>query len=286
MAALTGSVSLLSEAIHSALDLVSSTVTFFSIRESARPPDHDHPFGHGKIESLSATFEAVLLLLAAAYIAYEGASKLRGGSHHVENLGWGLGVAGVSVLVNVGVYVQNRGVASAAESLAIETNAFHFLTDAVTSLAVFIGLGLLKLTGFVFIDAVVALVIACYVFWIGVKQIGKCLAELSDTALPDDEIRALREILDAHQAEFLGYHNLRARRVGALRHIELHLEMCSEQKVAEAHRVCDRIEEDLGKRFHESDVNIHVEPCGNHGPSCAETCRFYKQARVGGSSDA
>ncbi|MBI3541744.1 MAG: cation transporter [Deltaproteobacteria bacterium] len=279
VAIFTGSIGVLSEAIHSGLDLVSSVVTFFVVRATALPADYDHPFGHGKIESLSAMFEAVLLLVAGGFIVYEGASKWASGEHHVHNVAWGVAVTGVSVVVNLFVYFQNRGVARSEESIAIETNAFHFLTDVFTSLAVFLSLGALSVTNWVFLDPLVALVIAAYVFWVGIEQIKKCVKELSDSVLPDEELQTVRRALEKHQKEYLNYHDLRTRKAGAVRYVEFHLEVCSEQRVAEAHAVCDRIEDDIHNRFREVDVNIHVEPCGNHGPQCSATCRFYNEPR-------
>lgn len=277
---------MLSEAIHSGLDLLSSLVTWVVVRESARPADWDHPYGHGKMESLSAMLEAVLLLLAGGFIVYEGVSKWASPDHQVYNIGWGLAVTGFSTLVNLFVYLQNRGVGRAFDSLAIETNAFHFLTDVFTSFAVFLSLGLLKITGWIVIDPIIALLIAVYVFWVGIEQLKKCVAELSDTALPEAEVAAVREAINSHQADYLNYHDLRTRKSGAVRHVEFHLTMCSEQNVEQAHAVCDLLETDISRRFQDCDVNIHVEPCGNHGPGCQTTCRFYNRPRKAAPSHA
>ncbi|MBI3555771.1 MAG: cation transporter [Deltaproteobacteria bacterium] len=275
----TGSVGVLSEAIHSGLDLISSLVTFFVVRASVRPADWDHPFGHGKIESLSAMLEAVLLLVAGVYICYEGVSTWTQPGHRVHYLGWGLAVTGFSVVVNLGVYFQNRGAARSEESLAIETNSFHFLTDVFSSLAVFLSLGAIHFTHWVYLDPLVALVIALYVFWVGVEQIKKCVAELSDTTLPDAEVAEIKNVLALHKSEYLNYHDLRTRKAGAVRHLELHLEVCSEQRVTQAHAVCDIIEADVTKCFREADITIHIEPCGTHGAKCKTTCQFYNMPR-------
>lgn len=275
----TGSVGVLSEAIHSGLDMLSSLVTFFVVRASGRPADWDHPFGHGKIESISALFEAFLLLVAGGYILYEGISTWLDPQHSIEHMGWALIVIGISVLVNLFVYFQNRKVAHEEESIAIETNAFHFLTDVFSSLAVFISLAIVRITGNASIDAIVAVLIAVYICWVGVAQMKKCIAELSDTALPHDEVGVVKEVLLQHDQDYLNYHDLRTRRVGAARHVDFHLTVCSEQRVHEAHSVCDRIEENLNQKFKQIDVNIHVEPCGNHGPQCVDVCRFFNQPR-------
>ncbi|MEW6055928.1 MAG: cation diffusion facilitator family transporter [Bdellovibrionota bacterium] len=284
VAVATGSVGVLSEAIHSGLDLLSSLVTFFVVRASVRPADWDHPFGHGKIESLSALFEAFLLLVAGGYILFEGISKWTRPGHHVDHIGWGLAVTGASVLINLYVYFQNRNVAREQESIAIETNAFHFLTDVFSSLAVFLSLGALHFTQWIFLDPLVAILIAGYILWVGIEQIKKCVAELSDTVLPGEEVETVRQVLRGHEKEFLNYHDLRTRKAGAVRFVDLHLTVCSEQTVHEAHEVCDRIEDDLTKSFKEAHVNIHIEPCGNHGPNCLDHCRFYGVPRKQGQN--
>lgn len=275
----SGSVGLLSEAIHTGLDLLSSLVTFFVIRVAVQPADYNHPFGHGKIESLSAMFEAFLLLVAAVYIVYEGISKWLTPGHHIHYVGWGLVVIAISVVVNLLVYLQNRNVAISEESIAIETNAFHFLTDVFSSLAVFLSLALVHFTGWSFWDPLVALLIAVYIFWIGVLQFKKCVSELSDTALPADEVTLIEGTIEKHKHQYLSYHDLRTRKAGAARHVDLHLELCSEQRVFEAHEVCDEIEEDLMAQFKEVQANIHVEPCGHHGEECGSFCRFYQKPR-------
>jgi cation diffusion facilitator family transporter len=255
--------------------LLSSVVTYFVVKASVRPADWDHPFGHGKIESLSALFEAFLLLVAGGYIIYEGLARWTGSApHHVEHIDWGLAVTGASIFLNLFVYFQNRRVARDEESIALETNAFHFLTDVFASIAVFISLLVLRSTQWIFVDALTGFLVAGYVFWIGVVQIKKCVAELSDSTLPDEEMAVVKEVLKSHEKGFLNYHDIRTRKAGAVRYIDLHLTVCSELKVSEAHETCDRIEEDLMKRFKEVHVNIHIEPCGTHDAACATICSF------------
>ena len=138
---------------------------------------------------------------------------------------------------------------------------------------------MIHFTHWVYLDPIVALVIALYVFWVGIEQIKKCVAELSDSTLPETEIASIKGVLLRHKTEFLNYHDLRTRKAGAMRYIELHLEVCSDQSVHEAHAVCDTIEADLTQCFKEVDVNIHVEPCGNHSMECTKTCQFYNAPR-------
>lgn len=280
VAGATGSIGVLSEAIHSGLDLLSSLVTFFTVRASARPADWDHPFGHGKLENLSALLEAFLLLVAAGYIVFESASRWKSGEHTVVHMDWALAVTAVSVVVNLYVYFQNRSVGKAEESIAIETNAYHFLTDVFSSLAVLLGLILLQLTGWSFLDPLIAVLIAVYILWVAIVQMKKSVAELSDVTLPTSEVEKIEGLIKKHSQSFLNFHDLRTRKSGFVRHVDFHLTVCQEQKVKAAHHVCDEIEEDVMGAFKEASVNIHIEPCGNHGPACTDTCRFYGKPKT------
>jgi cation diffusion facilitator family transporter len=275
----TESVGVLSEAIHSGLDMLSSLVTYFVVRQSVRPADWDHPFGHGKLENLSALLESSLLLMAAGYIFYESALKWSG-NHEIYHLSLALIVTGFSAALNLFVYFQNMAVARKEESVAIETNSFHFLADVFSSLGVFLGFLLLKVTGWVFLDTLIGALVGCYVLWVGIDQLKKSLGELADASLPAEEILLIESILKKHEKEFLSYHDLRTRKGGGARYLEMHLTVCSEQNVNEAHAVCDSIENDLTKAFREIYTNIHTEPCGIHGPKCEGICRFYNRPRT------
>ncbi len=279
VSASTGSVGVFSEAIHSSLDLVSSLVTFFVVREAIKPADDRHPFGHRKIESLSALFEAFLLLVAGLYIVYEAFEAYQQPERQITSINHGIAVIALSIVVNAGVYFLNRNVGREHESIAIETNAYHFLTDVFSSAAVLLSLVIYKYTTWVWVDAAVAILIAGYVVWVGICQIQKCIEELSDTALPEGESQAIKSIIDRHESRTLGYHDLRHRRAGQTRYIEFHLSVCGEDTVHHAHTVCDDIETELSDAFKEVDVNIHVEPCGTHNDDCKEVCQFYSRPR-------
>jgi len=278
VAIVTGSVGVLSEAIHSGLDLVSSLLTFFVVRAAVRPADWDHPFGHGKLENLSALFEALLLIIAAVYIFYEGVLAWAY-PHSVQHLSWALVVIGFSAVANLFVYYQNLKVAKTEESIALETNSYHFLADFYSSLGIFIGLGVLKWTGLLWVDALLAVLIAVYVLFVALMQIKKSIAELSDMVLPEAEVLFIQSVLSQHQSRYLNYHDLKTRKAGAVRYVELHLTVCSDQSVKQAHLVCDIIEEDLMKHFKDAQVNIHIEPCDNHDIPCIKDCRFLNQPR-------
>lgn len=281
VAAVSGSVGMLSEAIHSALDLVSSLITRVTVSVSHQPADENHPFGHGKLETLSALFEAFLLIVAGIYIVYEAFVHAHA-PHEIKHMGWAMGVTVLSMVVNVFVYVQNRGVGREHESLAIETNAFHFLTDFFSSAVLLIGLATVEFADWPAADAVAAGVIAVYIFWVAAAQIRKCVQELSDEALPAEEVQRIEGVIGRHSGGFLDYHDLRTRKVGAQRHVEMHLTVCSELTVSAAHGVCDGIEAELEREFGEgAHVSIHTEPCGHHNDDCARVCMRTEKPRSG-----
>ena len=256
------SVGVLSEGIHSLLDMMSALLSYFTVRVAGRPADIGHPFGHGKIETLSSLFESFLLLGAGLLIIYEGVEHLKT-NQTVEFEGLAIGVIVFSLVVSFFVYRHNLRAANRVDSSAIRVNALHFFSDVISSIGILIGLVLLKLTGWQPIDPIIGFVVAAYIIWISAKQIHSAVNELTDTRLPDREVEAIRNILSEFQnrKEALEIARLRTRKSGATRHITFHLIVCGKMQVEEAHQVCDRIEDRLSQRFQDSLINIHVEPC-------------------------
>jgi len=269
----SGSVGVLSEGIHSFLDVISAAVAFFTIREAAKPADKDHPFGHGKFETLSSLVEAALLWAASGWIFYEGVNKLS----HPEPIaysGIALLVMGVSVVLSLYVYKQNKAAATITESRAIELNALHFLSDVVASMGVFIGLVIIEFTGWLWVDSAMAFGIALYIFMISWEQIKGALQDLVDTQLPDEEIKKIKEILFSFQKKIINYKDLKTRRSGAVRHIDFNLLICGKMSVNDSHHICDEIELAIEKIYPQSMINIHVEPCSFENLNCESTCNL------------
>jgi cation diffusion facilitator family transporter len=271
---LSGSAAVLSEGLHSFLDLVSAAVSFFTVREAVKPADEDHPFGHGKIETLSSLFEALLLLVAAGIMVFEGCDHLI----HPAPLHY-QGLAVIAIFVSMGVsyfmYRHNRTAAHEAESSALEMNALHFLADVVASLAVIIALVVVRFTGWLWVDAVMAFFVAAYILIISAKQVKGALSDLLDAQLPEFEVKNIRRVLDGYKARGIQTHDLRTRRSGAVRHIDFHLVCCGKMTVGESHSVCDEMEEVLAKVYPRVSVTIHVEPCDHETPNCHATCEIF-----------
>lgn len=271
VAKLSGSVGILSEGVHSFLDLISASVSYFTVREAIKPADADHPFGHGKIETLSSLFESLLLVAAAGWITYEGVQHF---THPmpIHHEGLAMVTMVISIVISYAVYRHNLGASVSADSSALRVNALHFLSDVVASIGVLVGLVLLKLTGWLLIDPIMAFCVAAYILLISVKQVKVALQELSDLQLPEREIEEVRVIVSQFEGRTIEAHDIRTRKSGATRHIDFHLVVCGHMSVNESHAVCDEIEMRICDRFPGASVNIHVEPCETENTGCAVDC--------------
>lgn len=250
----TGSVSIISEAIHSGMDLVASFIAFFSVRISDKPADKDHPFGHGKFENVSGVIEALLIFAAAAWIIVESIDAF----YHPKELGnleWALVVMGVSSVTNFFVSRYLYRVARKTRSIALEADALHLKADVLTSAGIFAGLGLIMLTGYTFLDPVIAILVAIYILYESYLLLRNAFNPLIDKAIPAEEMKIIEEIL----AEYT-YHNFRTRQSGHYRFVDFHLELPGSVPLAKVHDICDQIEKAIEERLKHTEVTIHVEP--------------------------
>lgn len=254
----SGSVSIISEAIHSANDLLASGVAYWSVRIADRPPDKEHPYGHGKAESISGAIEAGLIVLAALWIAVEAIRRLISGGQ-VEHLGFGTGVMAFSVILNYFVSRYLFRVAREEDSLALEADAHHLSTDVLTSLGVTIGLILVWLTGWHWIDPLAALLVAGIIARIGWKLIADATKHLMDYQLPVAEVAQIEQILN-NDERIQSWHDLRTRKSGSHRHIDLHIVLHSDASLMEAHQIADDLEQRISGQFTSAHVVIHTDP--------------------------
>jgi cation diffusion facilitator family transporter len=261
-----GSVSVLSEAIHSGVDLVAAAIAFFAVRESGRPEDEKHAFGHGKVENLSALAEAILIFVAAGWIVYEAIHKLLRPAP-VDAAWAGVLVMGVSSAVNVYVSARLFAVARETESSALEADAWHLRTDVYTSVGVMVGLALVWLGGLLvsrtwvmWLDPIVAIIVACFIVRAAWQLSRDAIRDLMDSQLPQDELDAIAECLGSIKGPLHSYHGLKTRRAGPNRFVELHLEVPNTLSVEEAHRLADEVELSIQNRLRSASVTTHVEP--------------------------
>jgi len=273
-----GSVSIISEAIHSSMDLIAAVIAFFSVRMSAEPPDAAHSFGHGKFEDISGLIEALLIFVAAILIIYEAAAKLLGHTTvelQPEMLIFGIAVMGISALANW--YVSRRLfiVAKESESIALESDAWHLQTDIYTSLGVFAGLILIKLTGNPIFDPLVALCVAVVIMKAAYDLTKRSLADLIDHSIPETDEKRIKEIICEHASVYAGFHDLKTRRSGPEIFIEFHLVVPGDISVTESHDLTDHLESDLNTEYPRATITIHVEPCTEGKCNrCGEFCTF------------
>ena len=267
---LTGSIAILTEAVHSGIDLLASLVALVSVRKADEPADEDHPYGHEKAENVAAGAEAMLILLGAAIIVIEAIRRLFNGSD-VDEVVIGIVVISISVVANllVSTYLYRR--ARELDSPALEGDAAHLRADSLTSVAVLVGLVLVEATGMPAFDSIAALTVAAFIVATGVRLAMRSGRVLMDEAPPADELdRIERAIAGARPPEMAGYHKLRARRAGSRRHIDLHVQFRSGTSLEEAHRLAHGLRDAIATEVRNADVLIHLEPEDSYRPPAEE----------------
>ncbi|HVF79794.1 MAG TPA: cation diffusion facilitator family transporter [Solirubrobacteraceae bacterium] len=264
--ALTGSVAILTEAMHSSIDLIASFVAYFSVREADKPADAEHPYGHAKIENLAAAIEAMLILVGSGVIIYAAVRSLANGPE-VHSLGIGIVVIGISIVANIIVSTVLARRARETESPALEGDAAHLRTDAATSGAVLIGLVIVHFTGATWLDPVIALVVAAAIVFAGVRLLARASRVLVDEALPPEELDAMRDAITEFGARGVcGHHKLRARRAGSRRYVDLHVQFTAGTTLEDAHATAHALQDAIRERLRGADVLIHLEPEGSVHP--------------------
>jgi cation diffusion facilitator family transporter len=262
----TGSVAIITEAIHSGIDLIASIIAYVSVRKAGEPADEMHRYGHEKIENLAAAIEGMLILVGSGIIVFESVRRLiRGGS--VEHLGFGIAVVAFSTVANLLVSALIARTARETASPALEGDAAHLRTDAYTSLAVLVGLALVELTSAEWLDPVVALLVAGAIVRAGVRLLTGSSRVLVDEALPEEERAAIHaEVVAFGDRGVVGYHQLRTRRAGARRYVDLHLQFEAGTSLEQAHEIAHAIQDAIAARLRGADVLIHLEPADRVRP--------------------
>jgi cation diffusion facilitator family transporter len=262
----------ISEAAHSGLDLVASVIAWFSIRESGKPADDEHRFGHGKFENVAGTVEALLIFGAAIFIIVEAVRKLVTGVVEVEKLNAGVAVMAVSAVANYLVSRHLLNVARRTDSIALEADAMHLRTDVYTSVGVLAGLLAIKFTGVHILDPLVAIGVALLIIKAAYDLTKNAFFHILDVKLPDDEEKIIHEVLNRHVGEVLEYHKLRTRKSGHVRHIDMHLLVPRGCTVGEAHRLSHEITRQIEAELPDSQILVHIEPCRGDCDNCPAEC--------------
>ena len=283
-----GSVSMISEAIHSGMDLVASVIAFVSVRKSAEPADDDHAFGHGKFESVSGLAESLLIFVAAILIIREAVIQLLEptGEGLDPNLMFaGMAVMAISAVVNWVVSARLMTVAKRTESIALESDAWHLRTDVYTSVGVFVGLVLIQITGIDALDSIVAIGVALIIIRAAYDLTAKSYRDLVDHRLTDGEDGRIRQIICEHQSEYVRYHTLRTRRSGPEVFIDFSVVVNRDASVELSHDLTDHLEADLKTEFPRASVLIHVEPDSGSTAEPASFCEIVPKRVPGEGAD-
>jgi len=258
---LSGSISIISEAIHSLSDVLASILTFFAVIRSSEPADAQHPFGHGKYEDMSGFIEGGLIIFAAFFIIFEACKKLLFGNIEDINSTLGIYVMLFSVVANFFVSGYLFKVAKKSDSVSLYADAQHLRTDIYSSMGVMFGLLLIKFTGMAFLDPLIAIVVALVILKTGFSISKETLNNLLDGALPESDIKEIKDIIYQFKSQgVLRYRNLKSRRVGAEKDIEITLIFPKEMTILECHNICDNIEDVVRAKLGCVDISIHAEP--------------------------
>lgn len=257
---LSGSISIISEAIHSMSDFLASVLTFFAVTRSAEPADKEHPFGHGKYEDMSGFIEGGLIIFAGCFIVFESTKKIIFGyTLQIESM-LGIYVMALAVVANFVVSRYLFYVAKKSDSVSLLADAEHLSTDIFSSLGVLIGLVLIKFTGIAALDPIVAIVVAVIILKTGFMISKETLNNLLDGSLPQEDIKKIETILKNNKV-IKGFKNIKGRKSGQYKDIELTLLFNPDMKISCAHSICDEIENEIKKELGSVLIIIHAEPC-------------------------
>lgn len=266
------SVSVISEAVHSGLDLVAAIIAWFAVSKSGKPADDEHRFGHGKIENVAGTIEAVLIFAAAFYIIWEAVQKIRTGAVEVESLGLGAAIMAVSAIANYLVSRNLLQVALKTDSVALEADAMHLRADVYTSVGVLGGLLAIKLTGIAMLDPIIAIVVALMIIKAAWDLTKTAFFHILDVKLPDDEEAVIHDVMNHYRGRYIEYHKLRTRKSGHVRHIDMHLVVPKQMTVEAGHILTHQITADIEKCLSHSHILVHIEPCPEGCEACVVEC--------------
>ncbi len=275
----TGSISIISEAIHSGLDLVAALIAFYAVKNSSAPPDEEHKFGHGKIENISGFIEAILIFAAAIWIIYESVEKL---IHpvNIENIWLGIAIMFISSVINIYVSKKLFSVARKTDSIALKADAMHLMTDVYTSAGVMFSLFIIWVMEFIFkgnhfhfLDPICAIVVAGLIMKAAYELTKESFGDLLDRSIGEKDISEIKNIIN-NNPEVVSFKNLKTRKGGNTKFIEFDVMLQKNISLQEAHQITDDITFKIKKSITNSNVTIHMEPCEDNceDKECQTNC--------------
>jgi cation diffusion facilitator family transporter len=273
VAAITGSISIFAQMADSFLDILSVSLTYFIVLMANKPADIEHPFGHGKLENISAVVQAVLIFGAGTAVVYSAVQRLIHGPE-INLPAAGIGVMAASVIVSSLLSLKLRSTAKSTDSPALEAISQNIRADIFSAGGVLLGMLAIFLSSgrLAILDPVLAIMVSLFIFRSGYVVITHSFGALIDKRLPADEEKIIMDTILDHNTQLIGMHELRSRKSGSQRYVDLHLVMPKNSSVEQAHEMCDHLEEDLSKKLANLNVTIHVEPCDNVCQACNLSC--------------
>ncbi len=256
---ITGSVGLLSDAAESVVNLVGAMVALVMLTIAARPPDDEHAYGHGKAEYFSSGVEGALIFIAAVSIGYASVVRLLN-PEPIEDVGVGLVVAAIASTINFGVSRVLKSAGQQYESITLEADAQHLVTDVWTSVGVILGIAAVALTGWYWLDPVIALLVAANILWTGFQLVRRSVLGLMDTALPPDELAKINSVLAPYRSDGVQFHAMRSRQAGARRFVSMHVLVPGDWTVESGHQLLEKIESNIRQALPNITVFTHLEP--------------------------
>lgn len=259
------SLAIIAVAVDSGLDLLAAVFNHYLLRLAAEPPDKDHPYGHGKWESLAALLQAVFIFGAGGTLVYKSVQLIIAGKEMVYSLP-GMAVVALGIFINLLLVRYMEKTAEKTRSSALRGQATNYRMDLYSNTGVLVGLVLVKLTGQAMFDPIASLIVSLGILWSGYDVFTTGLSELLDRSLPASIRKMVAEVLEEHEHYHGGIHSLRTRRVGTVRHVDFHLTLCKGLTVAEADEIVHHIEDELEAEISPAEIVIHLDGCTD--PDC------------------
>lgn len=268
---MTGSLSILSSAVDSILDIAASFFNFIAIKKADEPADTVHQFGHGKYESLATFIQSLVIFATGLMILVSAWNKFRSGE--VSNVGQaGIWVMVASIVATIFLTIYLRRVAKKENSSVLEADAMHYSIDLYSNLGILLALIVMKLTGLSFIDPLVAALVAIFIIYSALKLNFKVAKDLLDSRVEEDTYKKLIEVLNGFGEYHRDFHRLRTRSAGHEKFIDMHMTLCRDLTLAETHKIIDEIEDAIRREIPDADVTIHPEPCEHEACDNKKDC--------------
>ena len=260
---MTGSIAIISEALHSMMDMVAALVAFFSIKLGGEPADRTHHYGHTKFEVMGAFIEGIIIFIPYTFVLYYSVRNIFNSKLNTEMLGWGILLMGISVAANLIGSAYLSRVARETNSIALRGDSLHLFADGITSAAIFVGLCAIKLTGLEILDPLFAIGVSIYIIYVSLILLMRASAQLVDAAPPEeaDILERINAAIKDLPDRAMSVHGFRCRGTRPTYFIDFHLECCRFLTIDESHELCDELEARIKTEFPLSDVTVHVEPC-------------------------